>query len=126
MPGPPWSRTSVGFSRIAGPSGTRRAPSTSKNSRTPFTSTCIRFSPVRREFTPDDVPHLRASVNGLTTPSSQSPNSFSYSQREKGINQSAPLFYQDFVGPGADKILPCQETPDTNCRLRPTAFISFL
>jgi len=31
----------AGFSRIAGPSGTRLAPSTSKNSRTPFTSTCI-------------------------------------------------------------------------------------
>src|SRR5262249_41893483 len=36
---------SVGFSRIVVPSGTRPAPSTSKNSRTPFTSTCMPASP---------------------------------------------------------------------------------
>jgi hypothetical protein len=35
-------RDCVGFSRMVGPSGTRLAPSTSKKSRTPFTSTRIR------------------------------------------------------------------------------------
>ena len=38
---PPCSISSTGFSRITGPSGTNFAPSTSKNSRTPFTDTCM-------------------------------------------------------------------------------------
>ena len=40
-PGPPCSMISVGFSRMRGPSGTSFAPSTSKNSRTPLTMTCM-------------------------------------------------------------------------------------
>ena len=44
--GPAMSISSTGFSRITGPSGTNFAPSTSKNSRTPFTDTCMAWSPL--------------------------------------------------------------------------------
>src|SRR5678816_1538342 len=43
LPGPPCSRTTVGRSRIAGPSATSAAPSTSNHRRVPFTSTCMRL-----------------------------------------------------------------------------------
>jgi hypothetical protein len=44
VPGPPCSSTTVGRSRISGPSGTSAGPSTSNPSRVPFTFTCMRPS----------------------------------------------------------------------------------
>src|SRR5215813_12828627 len=56
-PGPPWRSTTVGLSRMAGPSGTRLEPSTSKKSRTPLTSTRTRS---RRPTVEENDPRLDA------------------------------------------------------------------
>jgi hypothetical protein len=48
LEGPPCNSSSVGRSRMCGPSGTNFAPSTSKNSRAPLTVTCMPVFPLCR------------------------------------------------------------------------------
>src|ERR1019366_3835769 len=68
--------SNVGFSRMAGPSGASLPPSTSKNSRTPLTSTCMAKLPYdksRCELTIDPLAKPLDCFAGDTRPYGRKP-----------------------------------------------------
>src|ERR1700741_3717058 len=85
----------VGFRRKAPSSATNSAPSTSKNSRMPLTRTCILVSPAT-----------------VTNPS----------QLPDAVGSTGRGYYR--AQPRLRLLGACQEKPDNDCRLRPTAYIS--